>query len=100
MLVLLALSRGDCEGDSEWARGCRALLAANPSSQAPHKEKPGAYKYNSFMVLDLERVKVLADPGLAIPAAEPGVAASQEGCTVQGGRMPRQWIENQLGGLP
>ena len=83
--VLFCFSRGDCEGDSEWARGCRALLAANPSSQAPHKKKPGAYKYDSFIALDLERVKVLADPGLAIPA-DLNRCGKPRG--LQGGRMP------------
>lgn len=108
--VRFCFHRRDCEGDSRWARECKALLAANPSSQekmpeAPHDsdgkqlKEVREFKYNSFMALDMGALKVIPDPGLAIPA-EPAWQAKRAAGWSYSPAVLQPWIENALGGLP
>ena len=71
--VRFIFSLGDCEGETERARECQELLDANRLSQAPHDKVPLAYKYNSFMALDL--------PGEAEGGAGPWPRASWQART-------------------
>lgn len=100
--VLYVFSRKDCEDVGGRGRQLRALLEANPSSQALHpvqlkNSSAVRFKYDQFMALDMNRLKIIGDPGLTIPAEPP---CKRVAGWVYDETVIRAWIEDNLGGLP